>query len=255
MKNLINSILGLSLMLILSSCNYTTGQGPVVERGFALDAFQGVEMEGSFNVNIKQGTQQNVVVAGNENIIDKLKMEVMDGVLYLSLEPGSYFNYELEVNLTMPTVSRVVLSGSADIEVGTFVGLGDLDVFLEGSGDIESDGVLEVKGVANIELDGSGDIDLMMKADEVNAELDGSGDIDLAGTTNKLKVSLDGSGDISAYKLESLNCEATLEGSGNIRVFASKNLEANLEGSGDINYKGEPNVTAKIDGSGSIEAN
>lgn len=226
----------------------------MVEKGFSKDPFQGVELEGSFNVNIQQGAAQNVVVLAQENIIDKLKMDVMDGVLYLSLEPGNYFNYELTVNLTMPTIESVVLSGSGDIVLGTFVGLNDLKVELDGSGDIETDGVLEITGKTEIELDGSGDIDLKMKATDVVADLDGSGDIDLSGTATWLKATLDGSGDIKSYKLEALNCEATLEGSGDIKVHASKNLEATLEGSGNIRYRGEPSVEAKIDGSGSIEA-
>ncbi len=254
MKYFLATIITFSSAMLLSSCTYTTGEGPVVEKGFAKDAFEGVELEGSFNVDIRQGTQQNVVVTGNENIIDKLKMDVMDGVLYLSLEPGNYFNYELQVNLTMPTLKKVVLSGSGDIKIGTFVNLNELEVSLDGSGDIDSDGVLEVNGLAEFEIDGSGDIDLKLKAEEVIAVLDGSGDFNLEGTTNKFKATLDGSGDIKAYKLESLNCEAYLEGSGNIKVYASKNLKATLEGSGDISYRGEPSVEAQIDGSGSIEA-
>jgi hypothetical protein len=254
MKNLLRLVLLLSFLFALNSCTYTTGDGPVVEKGFAKDPFQGVELEGSFNVNIQQGATQKVVVFAQENIIDKLKMDVMEGVLYLSLEPGNYFNYELTVNLTMPAVESVVLSGSGDIVIGTFVGLGDLHVELDGSGEIETDGVLEITGKTDIELDGSGDIDLKIKATDVVAELDGSGDINLSGKATWLKATLDGSGDIKSYKLEALNCDALLEGSGDIKVYASKNLEATLEGSGNIKYRGEPSVEAKIDGSGSIEA-
>ena len=248
------SAIAFSLVVFLSSCTYTTGEGPVVEKGFAMEHFQSVELEGSFDVTIEQGAQQNVVVAGNENIIDKLKLDVMDGVLYLSMEEGSYLNYELEVRLTVPVIKNVVLEGSGDIKMGTFVGLNNLTLSLDGSGDIDSDGPLEVKGITNINLEGSGDVDIILKAVEVDVQLEGSGDIDLAGSTEKLKVVLDGSGDISAYKLESLNCDAFLEGSGNIKVYASQNLKATLDGSGDIDYKGDPKVEASIDGSGSIEA-
>ena len=132
MKNLFSSLLLLSVLFGFSSCTYTTGNGPIVEKGFAKDRFQGVELEGSFNVNINQGASQNVVVSGQENIIDKLKMDVMDGVLHISLEPGSYFNYDLVINLTLPTLERVKLSGSGDIMLGTFVGLNDLVVELDG---------------------------------------------------------------------------------------------------------------------------
>ena len=47
---------------VLSSCTFITGEGPVLEKGFAKPTFQGVELDGSFNVNINQGAQQHVVV-------------------------------------------------------------------------------------------------------------------------------------------------------------------------------------------------
>ncbi|MGB0369301.1 MAG: head GIN domain-containing protein [Flavobacteriales bacterium] len=254
MKTKISTSLLVVCLFVLSSCTFTTGEGPVLEKGFAKSTFQGVELDGSFNVNINQGAQQHVVVKGQENIISKLKMDVLDGILYLSLEPGNYLNYELDVELTMPSLESVALSGSGDIKLGTFVGLNDLAVSLDGSGDIDSDGVLEVNGNAIIDLEGSGDIDLNLKANNIEAELDGSGDIDLKGSATTASLSLDGSGDIKAFKLEALRAEIELEGSGSIKVYASKNLKAILEGSGDIRYKGEPAVEAKIDGSGSIEA-
>lgn len=248
------SVLGITSIMFFGACTYTSGEGPVVEKEFTLDAFTGVEMDGSFDVQITQGAAQKVVVATQENIMEKVKLSVVDGILYVSLEPGSYFNYELTVKLTMTTVDRIVLSGSGDINVGTFVGLEDLTVKLDGSGDIKENGPLEVNGLANIELDGSGDIELKMKAKEVAALLDGSGDIKLSGSADKLDVKLEGSGDIHAYDMESINCIARLDGSGNIKVFASKHLEADLRGSGDIDYKGSPQVKANIDGSGSIDS-
>ena len=240
-------------VLALTSCTYTTGEGPVVEKGFAKDPFRGVELEGSFDVTINQGATQNVLVVGNENIIDKLRMDVLDGILYISLEPGNYLNYELEVRLIVPTIEYVSVSGSGDIKLGTFVGIEDLVVKLDGSGDIDSEGVLEVLTSAELELDGSGDIDLKLKAESISATLDGSGDIDLSGSTSTLDVQLDGSGDIKAFKMESLVTQAYLDGSGNIDVYASKKLIASLQGSGDIRYRGEPKVEASIDGAGTIE--
>ena len=254
MKTLLSTPLLIACFVLISSCTYTTGEGPIVEKGFAKDDFKGVELDGSFQVNIIQGARQNVVVLGQENIIEKLKMDVLDGVLYLSLEPGNYMNYDLEINLTMPMIELASLSGSGDIKLGTFVGLNELKISLDGSGDIKSDGVLEVKGVTKIEVDGSGDVDLSIKAEKVFAELEGSGDINLSGTTSILNLSLDGSGDIKTYKLEALRAEVELNGSGDVKVYASKTLIATLDGAGDIRYRGEPSLEAKIDGSGTIAA-
>ena len=183
-------------------------------------------------------------------------MNVLDGVLYISLEPGSYINYELEVRVVIPDLESAVLLGSGDIRLGTFAGLDDVKIELDGSGDIVTtdESVIESTSSMNVSLDGSGDIELKVKAEELNSELEGSGDIELEGIAESFIVELDGSGDIKAYDLEALNAEATLDGSGSIKLFVSKRLKANLDGSGDITYQGEPKVEASIDGSGTISA-
>lgn len=243
-------------MLFTTACDIVTGEGPIVEKGFAVEKFNSIELDGSFDVNLSQGTTQNVVVKGNENIIEKLRMTVSDQTLYLSLEPGSYINYELEVNIIVPDIEQIVLNGSGDIHLSTFVGISDLKVQLDGSGDIKTtdDSVVEVKGKGEITLEGSGDIDLHLKANSVNATLDGSGDIDLAGSANSLVAVLDGSGDIKAFDLEALKGDVSLDGSGSIKVFITKTLKASLDGSGDIEYRGEPKLEASVDGAGTISA-
>ena len=247
-------IISVLAIFLFTGCDITTGEGPIVEKGFATDSFHKVELDGSFDVEINQGAMQNVIVAGNENIIDKLRMQVIDEMLYLSLEPGNYLNYDLLVKLTVTDLSEVRLMGSGDVKLGTFVNLDQITVFLDGSGDIKSSGVLETTGLLDIALDGSGDIDLKLKSDNVRAELQGSGDMDLEGTASTFDATLDGSGDIKAYSLETVKCNATLEGSGSIHLFVTSYLKASLDGSGDITYKGEPKVEAQIDGSGSVSA-
>ncbi len=249
-----NTIFSLITVLLLTSCEFVTGQGPIVSKEMKMQSFNAVELDGSFNVELNQGAVQKVEAKGQENIIEKLNLEVKDEVLYLSLKPGNYRNIKLTVKLTVPKIKGINLSGSGDISIGTFVQLEELEVELDGSGDIRTEGPVEILGNAKIELDGSGDIKLKLKAEKVVADLDGSGTIILEGKTDGLSVSLDGSGDVNTYELEAARSKASLGGSGDIRVFASKNLAASISGSGDIRYKGDPEVNADIDGSGSIEA-
>jgi hypothetical protein len=248
------AFLTLVASVAITGCTITTGDGPIVEKTIEMEPFHSVNIDGSFDVFISQAVSQSVVVATQSNILEHFKMNVMDGVLYLSMAPGSYMSYDLAVKVAMPIVSSIELDGSGDVEIGTFVGLHDLSVKLDGSGDIKGTGALEVLSEATIDLQGSGDIELTLKAKQVELILDGSGDIEVTGQTNKLVANLNGSGDIDAMELESIDSDANLDGSGKIKVFASGKLKASLQGSGDIRYDGKPDVEAKIDGSGTIQA-
>ncbi|MDP6908661.1 MAG: head GIN domain-containing protein [Flavobacteriales bacterium] len=247
-------VFNLIAILFLASCEFVTGQGPIVTKQMKVQSFDAIELDGSFNVELNQGTVQKVVAEGQENIIEKLVLEVQDDVLHLRLKPGNYRNFKLTVKITVPTIEGMNLSGSGDISIGTFVELEKLEVELDGSGDIRTEGAMEVLNNVEIDLDGSGDIKLKLKAVKVEADLDGSGIIILEGKTDKLEVSLDGSGDINTYDLKASKSEASIGGSGDIRVYASDKLDASISGSGDIRYKGNPEVESEVDGSGTVKA-
>jgi len=241
-------------VVFFTSCSFTTGHGPVVTKNYEVEEFTGVVLEGSFDLFVSQGDELKVTATGNDDILERLIVVVEDNELHVSLKPGAYTNFTLKVNVAMPYFNRVRLAGSGDLVLSEFKGLDKVDVVLDGSGDIRSDGTLNVAGPVTCLLDGSGDIGLKLNALSVNARLEGSGDIDLSGKATELQAQLDGSGDIQAYGLEVLRCTADLEGSGNIDVNASEQLHATLDGSGDISYRGKPDVKSNLEGSGSIHA-
>ena len=81
----------------------------------------------------------------------------------------------------------------------------------------------------------------------------GSGDLTLRGKTTQLKTSVTGSGDFHGYKLDAIDVDAKVTGSGDIEIICNGNLKARVTGSGDIEYKGAPKTEdSKVMGSGSI---
>ena len=106
----------------------------------------------------------------------------------------------------------------------------------------------------NITLTGSGDVESenCMDLDNLNLKISGSGKINFCGSVNSLDVSISGSGDINTYGLSAKAVEASLSGSGNIKVTAEENLTIKISGSGDVYYKGQPEIDSKITGSGRL---
>jgi hypothetical protein len=126
------------------------------------------------------------------------------------------------------------------------------DVSLGGSGSIIGKNTIKADHF-NAKLSGSGDIVLVIDANDLVASLSGSGDITLKGKATNYESKLSGSGDIRAYELLAVNVNAAMSGSGNITVNCSNNLIARISGSGDIDYKGDPKTKdTKVSGSGRI---
>lgn len=112
-----------------------------------------------------------------------------------------------------------------------------------------------MKIISRLSLGGSGNIVAAdtLHTDNLDIDIDGSGTVDLFGTCKYYTISLNGSGNIELLNFISDSANVTINGSGNIRVNATKYLYAYINGSGNIYYKGNPTVkNIKINGSGQI---
>ena len=189
------------------------GSGPVVTRTLDLPALRGVDVAGSQQVVVTQGSAQEVTVEGQANLIDILSTRVNDdGVWDIRFTEEVRRADDFTIYITMATLEQVSVSGS---------------------GEVSSDGAFEL--------------------DRLSVSVAGSGGVSLAGTVDEQTVQVSGSGSVSNYSLTSRQTTATLSGSGDIRVTATEVLNATLSGSGDIRYRGNPaTVNQNASGSGSI---
>ena len=213
--------------------------GSDVEQAFDLDEITDVALNISASVYIKQGATQVIEIHGKEDAIDRLELDVVNGLWEIEFPNKECMkNHELKIYITVPDINSVKVSGSGDIHM-------DEDTII-------LDHALEYT------ISGSGRIDALLDVTEVNTKISGSGDLNLAGLANKNDISISGSGKIRAFDLISTDCEINVAGSGNAEVYVDGGiLDVKISGSGKVSYKGTPNsVNMDISGSGDlIDAN
>lgn len=89
--------------------------------------------------------------------------------------------------------------------------------------------------------------------DNFSYKIYGSGRTILQGKTQKLYTEIEGSGEIDAKNIVAEDIQASIEGSGNIIINATKTINAKIEGAGNIDYYGTPvKVDFKNSGEGTI---
>jgi len=198
--------------------------------------YDGVAVSGWFDVDLVDGNEGRITLAGEENLLEYIITEVKDGKLVIKTEKGVNLktsNWRSEIRITVPveSISFVTMSGSGDIVGKTTL---KTDTF-------------------STAMSGSGDITLDVETNSMNATMSGSGDINLSGKAINFDATISGSGDIEAYDLEADNVSATVSGSADIQVTAKKSIKARVSGSGDISYRGNPEkVDTRTSGSGDI---
>ncbi len=210
MKKLIYTLVCFSLSLI--SCEPNSGKLVTEEKD--LDAFEEIEIGSNFDIEIKKSDSYKIIIQDGENFINKIQLEVADGILKIDRESGIFLSSNLDSKITIFTPEPIN------------------SIKLNGSGTIKSNENWEYNKLYCI--------------------LSGSGDIQLKGVANECHINLDGSGDILLSKMKSLEAEVQLNGSGSVEIHASKKLKVDLNGSGDVDYSGNPEVEENINGSGSV---
>lgn len=228
------TFLALPALMLFTACDPTAikGEGDVLTENRNVQGFKSLDLSISGNVHITKGATFSVKVSAEETVLPYLETEVANGSLFI------YFSHtvrdvdDLEIEITMPELKNVQMSGSADLHThGAFTG-----------------------GTMNLGLSGSGGMDLNdLDFEYIAANVSGSGMIEIAGQAEELDVNVSGSGEVNAFQCPVKTAEAHVSGSGMVRVQVSEKLVAHVSGSGHVQYKGNPVVEKHISGSGSVE--
>ena len=216
---------------LLGACTpHVNGSGPVERKAISAEPFHGVDLSGSLEVIISHGATQKIEVEAQANLIALVTTEVRNGHLKLSTKESYSTNKPFIIHITVPALDHVSISGS---------------------GDVTSTTPFKTEAF-EAQVNGSGDVDMVIEGGTVKADLNGSGEIKLSGSAVSLEAHVKGSGDVKAGNLRTGTAKAVVVGSGDITVDAAT-LDAHITGSGDVKYKGQqPTVTSHITGSGSV---
>jgi hypothetical protein len=187
-----------------------TNAVPGSERQLA--AFDGVELDGSIDVELAVGDAQHVEVVADPDLVPLVTTEVKAHMLIVSTKP-EFRGSNVVVRVSVPSLVLARLAGSGNLQLDG-VRADDLALELTGSGN------LAVRGTAHhvtFVVAGSGSLHAKALTSE-NAEVHatGSGDVDVA-ATKSLAAQLAGSGSIRYYG-NPPNVAKQITGSGSIEA-------------------------------------
>jgi len=198
----------------------------------AVEDFHEVDADGSYDLILHVDADTRVVITTDDNMLSEVQTFVQDGKLFIEMS-DDYFNYKytkLEVHVYAPAYSNVDLDGSVNTTV--------------------QDTIFSPSLTWNHE--GSGNNSVKFSGNTISIKMSGSGDVQATGTAGTSAVTINGSGKIDALDLVTQNCDARIEGSGDVYVNCQQHLDARIDGSGDIRYIGSPTISTHISGSGSV---
>lgn len=218
-----------------------------------LPEFSALSVSDDIDVVFRQSVagQSAVNIYGADNAVDRVTVDVRNGVLNVQYDRPVMFRGEkkLTVSVSGPKLMRAAVSRGADLEIKGAFTADMLELEAGGKSEISMESA-DVKMIS-VRAEGDSDIDLeRVAAGVLRVSVYGKSDADVNGTVTQAILENHGSGDIDAEDLRAQNVQAIVHGSGDIKCFAAQKLDAQANGRGTIEYKGMPSELKK---SGSVK--
>lgn len=203
-----------------------------------VEKFDGIELSGAVSLYLSQGNTTAVAVsAGEEKYNNKIKTEVRNGVLRISVEGGvwngfNWTNRKLRAYVTVTDINRLGISGASYVSISGTLKSGELKMNISGAS--------EVKGLIDI--------------NKLDMDISGASISRLSGTVKEGAIDASGACKVNSYDLVFDKCKVSASGAANIRVTINGELNADASGGSNIYYKGAGVVrTINTSGGASIK--
>lgn len=237
------AILSLMLLFVLCICCLITiglykgiGSNNVVTERRAVKEFMSITIDTPGTIYFTQGDVLEVKIEGEDNIVPQIVTEVKNDSLNIRFKrrfpPVIHYFTRKPINyyITAPNLSKLTVNGDGKFEAESLK-----------------------TSTFDLNINGSGNVNLAIDAFQINTTVEGNADIELKGTTKNQLIKINGKADINNTNLSSETTDIEINGSGQVYVNAQKELDVNINGKGDVFYTGDPSVTQEINGSGKVE--
>jgi hypothetical protein len=199
-----------------------------------LKGYSKIHLRGSLDLEIEEGSQYAFTLEAPERQQDVYRTEVKGDTLEISVKSGFHMNLgEARARITLPELDGLQIDGSGDAKIRSLSHVHDVE----------------------IEIHGSGDVDLSGSAAKLAVSIQGSGDVTLqGGSAQALDVRTSGSGDVDAKRYSAKVVNAHTSGSGDVSVTVDGGpADFSTNGSGDIDWWGKADqVQSHSSGSGDV---
>ncbi len=219
-------------MTIASTVN---GSGDIVSQTRNLSGFDKVAFNGNGTVILRQGDKEKVVIQAEDTVLKNIITAVTDdGVLTIDFRKESLWERVVPKQdplfyITVDDIKKIDITGSGSVQSGT----------------IKTPSL-------ELQLRGSGDMDINMNVTSLVTSAFGSGNITLSGVAHTQEVLVNGSAEYDGQNLVGRKGSVNVIGTGTAMVNLITSLDVLIDGPGRVTYLGSPSITQNIEGSGAL---
>lgn len=216
--------------------NTLKGSGTLRSESRAVTGFHSVSLSGVGDLTIVEGSEDQLIIEAEDNIISHLTSDVKLGQLNLGIENG--------INIQPTESIHYTLTVSESIDELTVSGLGNINVKQLAADSLK----FSISGSGNIVVD-------TITTQSLTLDISGLGSLEIkGGKAADQQIEISGSGGYTAPDLESASANVKISGLGSATLWVTQQIDAKISGSGNIEYFGNPRVQQEVSGLGKIQS-
>ncbi|MGB9110928.1 MAG: head GIN domain-containing protein [Telluria sp.] len=237
--------------------NTVDGDGIAARDQRTIGTVNGLDVNGSFVVDVRVGPATSLVVEADGNLLPLIHTDVRGDTLNIYTDRSYRSRNPVRVIYTAPRLSDLRQNGSGRVSVQGLQGapltlrrngsgavvlngqVASLDLESNGSGSVDASGLQSAS--ARLSLTGSGRLEVgQVRGDYAIVNLNGSGQLHVSGAVRSLTARANGSGQLDLSRLASDQADLASNGSGGMTANVKQSLIAQNGGSGGIRVLGNP---------------
>lgn len=245
-----------SLLTVFTGCRDVTqaiiGSGNLITQEMDFTDFTKLEISHVFQAKVIRSDSFSVGITVDDNILEYVVVRKSGNTLRIYLKGGyAYIGTTKMVEITMPKVDKLSLSGASRVEVSGFRSSDRLE--LEASG-VSSLNIDDLKaGDTVFEISGGshavGGIEIANGIFNVS----GASSINLEGYASDMSIEVSGASHANLANFSVSNATVRISGASVVTVNASGTIDGNISGASRLTYLGDPALTIEMSGDSTVD--
>lgn len=219
---IVGLVVGIIIIIVGASLFVFSWPGDIRTEEMFFTDFSSVDVGNAFEVKITEGSQYEVIVKADENIFEDIEITQTGNSLNIGFKPGSFpWNRHREIEITMPELQELILSGASHGTVEGFSSSNDFSLTLSGASSLDM-------------------VDMYIGNSEI--EVSGASRLDLSGTANNLVAIVSGASNIDLSDCPVNDANVHVSGASRASINIEGRLDAEVSGASTLEYMGEPTL-------------
>lgn len=208
------------------------GADTEISRHYQNKGFTALSIASGMKLEVKQGTQYEVVVRTEENQLKLVKVAQVGNMLQFYLPPFSFATAPVEIFITMPELTKIDLSGGSEARITMKI----------------------LPKTFGASLSGGAELSGFLHTQRLEINLSGGSVSNLTGAADTLIIRASGGSRILQDSFKVDGARINLSGGCRAEVFVIGSMDVDASGGSQVYYHGTPKLNTSFSGGAGIRS-